>query len=168
MCIRDRVTVTGGPGDAAGSSPYEIELGGSLAGTEVPRIVANDPSNDYGLALTSGTPSALVEHGALEICVAADGDVCRAGEPGQAIGQIGASFFGAGGFGLTVSQPDGDPANGTVFLADEVNRRINTYTLDGADPDSIGSAAQFGFGRLEQLAIDSRGILYASNDPARR
>ena len=99
-----------------------------------------------------------------EICVAANGDVCKKGTKGSGLGQIGASENNEiAAEDIAVSPPDGTPASGTVFLADKVNRRVNTYDLDGTSPGSIGSAAQFDTNQPEDVAVDSRGILYASN-----
>lgn len=102
-----------------------------------------------------------------EVCVSADGDVCKAGVPGAGAGQIGADN-GNGAESLAISPPDGHPATGTVFLADRFNHRVNTYDLDGGSPGSFGSGAvfaDFGFGwdEPQQVAVDSRGIVYASN-----
>jgi hypothetical protein len=105
-----------------------------------------------------------------ELCVAATGDLCKVGTAGSATGQI------AGAVGIAISPPDGNPATGTVYLADEFNGRVDTYALDGSSPGSIGSPATFKTPDLavagccanpKWLAVDSRGILYASNgDPS--
>jgi hypothetical protein len=94
-----------------------------------------------------------------EVCVAADGDVCKAGLPGAGIGQITDRAKG-----IAVSQPDGNPTSGVVFLADSGNNRINTYGLDGSSPGSFG-AGVFAQNRPnpEKVAVDSRGIVYADN-----
>ena len=91
-----------------------------------------------------------------EICVAANGDVCKAGVEGSGLGQIG---FGANG--ITVSPPDGNPTTGMVFLSDSGNVRVDTYALDGSGPSSFGSGAEFGT-PLFDIAVDSRGIVYVS------
>jgi hypothetical protein len=102
-----------------------------------------------------------------EVCVPASGDVCKAGISGAGVGQIdGPIPFGRGdAMGVAVSQPNGNAASGTVFLADRGNSRVDTYHLDGSSPASIGSAAVFSaaFEQPRQVAVDSRGILYASN-----
>lgn len=97
-----------------------------------------------------------------EICVAANGDICKAGLPGFGIGQIKGSFVGANQLGIAVSQPDGNAVTGSVFLADKQNRRVDTYNLDGTSPSSFGTAATFEEGP-QTIAVDSRGIVYASN-----
>jgi len=158
------VSVSGGPGSESGSSPYAIEFGGALADEDVPKFV----SSANGLTISAGSPAVSVAEtltgGVYETCVAADGDICKAGRPGAAIGQIGA-YQGAtlGAQGIALSAPDGNPSTGTVFLADGRNRRIDSFGLDGAAPAVIGSAATFEPGYPSYLTIDSRGVLYAAN-----
>jgi len=96
--------------------------------------------------------------GAYEVCVAGD-DVCRTGAPGAGVGAVGAK----GGMGIAVSPPDGNPASGTVFLADPSNNRIDTYALDGSAPGTIGSVAVFDEGIYDpaRVTVDSRGVVYA-------
>ena len=95
-----------------------------------------------------------------EVCVVADGDVCKAGLPGAGIGQITDLAKG-----IAVSQPDGDPASGTVFLVDSGNGRVNTYNLDGSSPGAFGTGT-FDVGDYAHpigIAVDSRGIVYVDN-----
>lgn len=90
-----------------------------------------------------------------EVCVAAAGDVCKAGTGGGAVGQAKEPI------GIAVSQADGNPASGTVFLTDSQNSRINTYGLDGSGPGSFGSAADIpASNRPRAVTVDSRGIVY--------
>lgn len=89
-----------------------------------------------------------------EICVAANGDVCKAGTHGSGLGQIGA------GSGIAISPADSSPSSGSVFLADPESHRVNTYGLDGSVPAHFGSAADFPIGP-SSIAVDSRGIVYA-------
>ncbi len=100
-----------------------------------------------------------------EVCVAANGDVCKNGLSGSAVGQIadGGAPSHPTAQGIAVSQPDGDSTTGTVFLTDPGNRRVDTYHLDGSSPSSFGSAAVFSQERPDRIAVDSRGIVYASN-----
>jgi NHL repeat-containing protein len=97
-----------------------------------------------------------------EICKQAEGDVCGSGSAGAGVGQIG-SGTDNGAFGIAVSQPDANASAGTVFLADSGNSRVNTYDLDGANPTSFGSPAQFAETQPRKIDIDSRGIVYASD-----
>jgi sugar lactone lactonase YvrE len=93
-----------------------------------------------------------------EVCVAADGDQCKAGSSGSGAGQL------KQGLGLATSQPDGDPATGTLYVADSNNHRVNTYNLDGSSPGSFGSTTYFSdpSPSPEFIAVDSRGIVYAA------
>src|SRR5262249_46473709 len=70
------VSVSGGPGDAAGSLPYLIAFEGSLSGGDQPQLTAD------GSALSGGLASALVSTDSpggagFEICEPAAGDVCK-------------------------------------------------------------------------------------------
>lgn len=99
-----------------------------------------------------------------EICVAADGDVCKKGVKGSGTGQIGGNGNGeVAPESIAVSPAAGNPSVGTVFVGDQFNERVNTYQLDGSSPASIGSAAQFDEREPGDVAVDSRGILYLSN-----
>lgn len=88
-----------------------------------------------------------------EVCVAANDDVCKPGSSGPGVGQIGRAS------GIAVSPADGDSSSGEVYLTDNENHRVNTYDLDGANPSSFGSVADYKFGP-ERPTVDSRGILY--------
>ncbi|HVP58293.1 MAG TPA: hypothetical protein VMU02_09360, partial [bacterium] len=53
-------------------------------------------------------------------------------------------------------------------MADTGNNRIDTYKLDGTSPGSFGSSALFEFFSYpERVAVDSRGIVYATNGDSR-
>jgi hypothetical protein len=101
-----------------------------------------------------------------EVCAAAV-DACKTGLVGSGVGQVGGPIPSGRGreMGIAVSQPDGNPASGTVFLADRHNNRVDTYHLDGSAPAAIGSSSVFRSVAEQpmQIAVDSRGILYASN-----
>ncbi len=97
-----------------------------------------------------------------EVCNEAEGDVCKAGVGGSGVGQYGEGFT-ENGFGIAVSPDDGNASTGTVYLADSGNRRVDTFNLDGTSPASFGSAAQFGEEQPRSIAVDSRGIVYASD-----
>jgi hypothetical protein len=99
-----------------------------------------------------------------EVCKAGL-DICKAGLQGSGIGQIGVGQNAQEGVAesIAVSQPDGNPATGAVFLADRGNRRVNTYNLDGSSPSSFGSAANFESQQPGGIAVDLRGIVYAAN-----
>jgi hypothetical protein len=97
-----------------------------------------------------------------EVCSEADGDICKSGEAGSGVGQYGEGFAYLG-FGIAVSPADNNASSGTVYLADSGNRRVDTFDLDGTNPDSFGSSANFGEEQPRSVAVDSRGIVYASD-----
>ncbi len=155
------VTVTGGPGNLSGSTPYTIEFGGSLAGTDVPQLATSAGNLQISSGSASATAVTLVEGGAYEVCGAAAGDVCRAGGNGIGTGSIGS------GVGIAVSPSDGSPGTGSVFLADAGNHRVDSFNLNGSSPSSFGSGTFYsggsGFEQPKSIAVDSRGIVYAAN-----
>jgi hypothetical protein len=145
------------------NSPHSIALDGDTGNVYVAdrnnrRI--NEYTGDgtfirsFGWGVDASTPGE-----GYEVCPAADR--CRYGVAGSGVGQIGRNQYVT--VGIAVSPPDGNPATGTVFLADPENRRVDTYDLDGTDPSSFGSAAQFEENQPRKVAVDSRGIVYASN-----
>lgn len=95
-----------------------------------------------------------------EVCPAANR--CTQGSAGGGVGQIG-SINTEGTYGIGVSPPNGEASVGKVFLADSQNRRVNTYDLDGQNPSSFGSETQFEESQPRKVAVDSRGIVYASD-----
>jgi hypothetical protein len=101
-----------------------------------------------------------------EVCVAAMGDVCKAGVPGAGEGQLGGGARTTY-YDIAVSQPDGNPGTGTAFVADDANDRVDTFDLDGSSPSFFGSVAIFdqngNWWEPKSLAVDSRGIVYVSN-----
>ena len=107
----------------------------------------------FGWGVDASTPGE-----GYEVCPASDR--CTYGVAGSGEGQLGNR---GQTLGIAISPPDGNPATGTVFLADPENRRIDTFALDGTDPASIGSEATFEEDQPRKVAVDSRGIVYASN-----
>ncbi len=97
-----------------------------------------------------------------EVCSESEGDTCKSGEAGSGVGQYGEGFA-ENGFDIAVSPADSNASTGTVYLADSGNQRVDTFDLDGANPDTFGSAANFGEMQPRSIAVDSRGIVYASN-----
>ncbi len=154
---------------------YTVEFGGALAGVDLPPMAAHAG----GLTIGAGSPAVEVEEsvrgGAYEVCDAAAGDVCRAGGAGDGVGEAGIGFVkkhdGAlltpsvrGAAGIALSAPDGNPATGSVFLADTANHRVNTYDLDGSAPSSFGSSAVFTGNTPSYAGVDSRGIVYLDSE----
>ncbi len=97
-----------------------------------------------------------------EVCNQAESDVCKAGVGGAGVGQYGTGNTFAG-FGIAITPADANTSTGTVYLADSGNRRVDTFNLDGTSPSSFGSSANFGTEQPRAIAVDSRGIVYASD-----
>ena len=119
------VTVTGGTGNAGGTSPYKIVFGGSLAATNVAQVTAANVTLSGGSPATAIT-AATVNEGAtgFEICVPANGDSCKIG--------IATPTSGNGGQlnspqGIAVNQSSGD-----VYVTEEGNRRVSQFSENGA------------------------------------
>ncbi len=93
------VVVSGGPGDAGGSSPYEIEFTGNYANTAIPQLVIKESTLSGGSEASLQT---LAEGGSFEVCVPTSGDVCRRGQGGG---------YGPGGFWL--ESPGGMAVDGS-------------------------------------------------------
>jgi hypothetical protein len=119
------VSVAGGPGDETGSSPYEVTFdGGPLANADVAQLVAANGT----LPLSGGSPSssaavATIHPGAkdFEICEAAEGDVCKAGIAGGALGQFSHPR------GVAVDNSPG--GEGAIYVQDDENYRIQKFTF---------------------------------------
>jgi len=92
------ITVSGGPGDAGGTKPYTIEFTGKYTDADIP------PLQPVSSTLTGGAATATVktiQGGAnYEICIPANGDVCRAGQSG---GPSPGQFTGAQGVAVDSS-----------------------------------------------------------------
>jgi hypothetical protein len=161
---------TGGNGTVAGDGALNGPRGGIAVDQDTGNVYVTDAGNSR-VNVYSGDGTFLrsfgfdvVESGpgntgtGYEVCVAANGDVCKEGVGGAAgVGQI-----TSGANGIALSTPDGNSATGTVFLADPFNRRVDTFDLDGASPSSFGSAADFGQESPAYVAVDSRGIVYSA------
>jgi hypothetical protein len=116
------VSVSGGPGSSGGLAPYVVQFSGAQANINVTQMTATNVS------LTGGTGTAIavttVNEGAIgvEVCVAADGDVCKAG------------VTTGTGFGGELNQPRGiavDQALGRVFVTEQGRTRVQEFTATG-------------------------------------
>ena len=166
---------SGGNGTSAGngalSRPTSIAVDGDTGLVYVSeqdnrRISVYDADGDFVRSfgfnvVASGSGESGVGY---EICVDADNDVCKEGvglNNGPA-GQYGASNANRG-YQLAVSQADGNPATGSVFLANSASQRVEVYGLDGSAPANFGSAANFAALNPTAIAVDGDGIVYASD-----
>ncbi len=114
------VTVSGGPGNATGSTPYVVTFnGGPLAHANVEQITAANVS------LAGGSPSSSVStatqnEGATGFEVCAPGDTCKQGT------------FGT--FGGAFNTPQGIAVNqesGNLYVTDQNNRRVAEFSASG-------------------------------------
>jgi len=117
------VDVTGGPGSATGTTPYQVTFtGGPLSHNDIAQMTA------AGVALTGGSPTSSVAvttavvGGGFEICqaVSTPSDVCQIGVANSLAGGL------SGAQGLAV-----DPATGNVFVVSNTSKRVNVYSATG-------------------------------------
>jgi hypothetical protein len=138
------VTVTGGPGDVTGSSPYQIAFGGNLAGDFIPNLT---PKGE-GLtgAVHTVAVSVITPGGAPEICVPANGDVCKTGRSGTADGQF-----------QQPRRPLAVDGSGNVWVGDQ--NRVQVFAPDGTH---LANVALPGHGETKALAVNPAGTkIYA-------
>lgn len=156
--IGGEVTVSGGPGDETGSSPYEIAFGGTLGGDDI-RLRAFDGGLGGGDA--EATPETIADGGDYEICAGADGDACKPGvnsseatEPGRFNGSAGND---------NPRRVAIDPETGAVFVLDGRNGETppRVHVFDSEDtPLEVGfggAAIEATFGAdvtLSHIALD--------------
>ncbi len=121
--VGGRVSVTGGPGDSTGTSPYVVTLEASLAGDEGRTL-----SSVSSLVKSGGSPSATVNTvatgGGMEVCNA-HLDVCDFGK---------ANVKAPGDNGLLAAvavAPAGAPNEGDVLHVSPSARRIEEFTGNG-------------------------------------
>ena len=118
------VNVTGGPGNASGSSPYIVTFdGGPLAGTNVDESGANNLSLAGG-SPTTGTTIVTIINGntGFEVCQAAEFDICQTGVAARAQGQ----------FGTSAVNSIAEDNDGNIYTVEStVNFRVQKFTLPG-------------------------------------
>lgn len=126
-----------GPGDVSvngpAGGPWVIEFVGSAADSDFLPLQPVTVDSGGNPTLSGGSASAAVETtqgGAnFEICVPANGDVCRAGQPSRAL--EGSPF---GGFSPgQLSSPRGVAVDGAgdVYVYDGNNRRLQKFSSEG-------------------------------------
>ncbi len=176
-----RVTVTGGPGDAGGSSPYVIAFGGLLGGDAPGELLASGA----GLAGTVESET-VARGGASEVCEAAD--ACKFGlEAGT-----------ADGIGIRVAiAPSSAPNARDVLIASPSGQRVQEFSgagafirmfgwdVDATDPTTgfevctaasghvckegssgtgLGQFASTNGSTLRSVGEDSSGVIYTAED----
>lgn len=132
------VTVTGGPGDPAGSSPYQIAFGGHLAGDSISNFttVNNLTGAIHTISVSTSTPG-----GSAEMCVPANGDVCKIGSSGTANGQLGQR-----------RSPLAIDGSGNLWVGDL--NRVQELSPSGA---YLASVPLPGRGNTSSLAVNTAG-----------
>ena len=118
------VTVSEGPGDETGSTPYLIEFKGHYADVNVNQLV---PGN---VDLTGGTPSssatvATTQGGAASLESCTSQSLCSSGESGAGPGQFNWSDE------IAVDNDPSSPSYGDVYVVDQRNYRVEKYSSDG-------------------------------------
>ncbi len=132
------VSVSGGPGDEGGKTPYLVSFdGGPLQGAAQPALIAAGG----GSPLSGGAATvsvATINPGAIgfEICEPAEGDICKEGDTSNKEGEPTKGFGGAlrAPLGIAVDQ-----SNGNVYVTNQVggvtyyddDLRIEEFTAAG-------------------------------------
>lgn len=122
-------------------APGDLNVTGPAGGPWSVEFVGQYVDSDFGgtnfvlyassSGLTGGTASASLQTvqngGNFEICIPANGDVCRSGSGGSAPGQFGATLDveGEGPQGIAV---DG---SGDIYVVDYINHRVQKFGPDG-------------------------------------
>ncbi len=126
------VTVTGGPGDAAGSAPYVVTFdGGPLHGTDEPLLLAEAS----GLSGSAGVYTINPGGTGFEICEPANGDVCKGPQDIGDNGSLDALSLAQGAerpgtMGNASPKIAIDQSNGDLYAATAL-RRVNAYSPSG-------------------------------------
>jgi hypothetical protein len=132
------VTVSGGPGNETGISPYVATFGGGpLAGTDVAQMTAASGTTPLsGGSPSSGATVVTTNSGAtgFEVCTVASD--CKSGTTGGSAGAIGSPFTLGGVSTVPAGGTAPNPSN--VLVADRTNRRVSEYTSAGAFVRSFG------------------------------
>lgn len=132
------VIVTGGPGDATGSSPYEIAFAGNLAGDFIPNFTTVNSLT--GTVHTIGVLTTTTG-GSAEVCVPSNGDVCKIGKPSTTNGYLQQN-----------RNPLSVDGSGDVWVGDQ--NRVQEFAPSGA---FLGSVPLPGRGNTKSLAVNSAG-----------
>jgi hypothetical protein len=122
------ITVSGGPGDEAGSAPYVITFAGGLGDSPQPLITAASGSLSGGAA-SAQVASTQAGRTGLEVCV--DPADCKSGVAGSVGGALN------GPAGITFAPP-GAPNAGNVLVTEEQKSRVSEFTPAGAFVRAFG------------------------------
>lgn len=126
------VTVSGGPGNELGTTPYVITFAGALANSPQPLITTSAGTTPLsGGAATAAVTNNTTGSSGFEVCTAAAD--CKTGVTGATAGAFASTFNGQ----LAVA-PVGSPSAGRVIVADPGNRRVQEFSSAGAFVDAFG------------------------------
>jgi hypothetical protein len=120
------VSTSGGPGATAA---LVITFAGGMGNAPLPAITPN-PSGLSGGGESAGVAITTPGSSGFEICVAANGDVCKTGVTGGTAGAFASTF---GGY------PAINPNNSNVVVADPANRRGQVFTSGGTFIRAFGA-----------------------------
>ena len=124
------ITVSGGPGDEAGSVPYVITFAGGLGDSPQPLITtANGAPPLSGAAASAEVAATQAGRTGLEVCV--DPADCKSGVAGSVAGALN------GPAGITFAPP-GAPNAGNVLVTEDQNSRVSEFTPAGAFVRAFG------------------------------
>lgn len=159
----DGVSVSGGPGDAGGTTPYLVSFTGpSLGGDNQPLLSATDGSSPLSGSGAEISTYTTIQGGiGFEICRPADGDECGASNGGgdAASDLEGTVFRYRAGLAGALFQPRDiavDQGSGVVYI---VNReRVEAYSATGEflrawGQDVVASGPDDSIGHDEQQAV---------------
>lgn len=149
------VTVSGGPGDGAGSTPYVIGFTSGLRDSPQPLLTAADGTPPLsGAGASAEVTATQVGRTGLEVCV--DPADCKSGEAGGVAGALN------GPAGLTLAPP-GAPNAGNVLVTEEQGSRISEFSPAGSFVRAFGfGVVNVGPSKTEGTASDVQLLTIAA------
>ncbi len=167
------VTVTGGPSGPGDLGPYVYALvyGGTLTGDDF-TVWNVDIGHLTGNTVT-GRVETLVDGGGLEVCDAANGDVCHTNEwnfggRDTSPSPVQGAFTGSASLSLA---PTTAPNAGNVLVADSIYQRVNEFTPTGAFIRAFGwdvnahGTNNSSVNEQQQLTINATGGKFSLSFP---
>lgn len=160
---RGNVEVTGGPGDATGSQPYEIEFHGDFAGVNVPQLTA-DGGGLSGVAATASvvTPEP-VENLTFLNRDEEPSDISNTAEGVVGVGDDGRSVYFVATGQLVAGAPTLGTSAGLYLWRDGATEFIGRLSAFGGDKDVLfDGPAQSLAQKQTQVTPDGRHLLFTS------
>ena len=151
------VSVTGGPGNATGSRPYEITFEGNIGGDDVPQLQNIDECGFGESCLTGANHEVAIatvtNGGGGEVCKPVGGDVCKGG------GDFNSGANGTFNWSIFENTTVAVGATGTVYIGDA--NRVQEFTPEGA---YFGQINVPGGGATKAVAVDGSGNLFVISE----